>query len=316
LKLALEGLAAHLTERLLPIYLVSGDEPLLVGEAADAIRARARAADFSERQIFSVERSASVWDDIRQAGQALSLFAANRIVEIRLPSGKPGTSGAAALLRLFEAAGPDLLVLIVTGQLERETQSAEWVRCAQERGAWLPVRSVDRAALPRWLQSRFAAAGLKPAPEAIALLAERSEGNLLAARQEIDKLALLLPPGATVSVSEVAAGSADSARFNPFALTEAIRACDAARALRVLDGLRAEGAEVPLLLWVLVRELRALQGRGTPGVRLPFARLAARAGRADRMAKGLAAGDAWDELALLAVEMTGRRSLPLVRGAH
>lgn len=313
MKLAPESLGAHLTERLLPIYLVSGDEPLLVGEAADAIRTRARAANFSERQIFFVERSASVWEDIRQAAQTLSLFAANRIVEIRLPSGKPGTSGAAALLRLFEAAGPDLLVLIVSGQLERETQSAEWVRCAQERGAWLPIRTVDRARLPHWLQSRFAAAGLKPSPEAIALLAERSEGNLLAARQEIDKLALLLPAGASVTLNEVAAGSADSARFNPFALTEAIRAADAARALRVLDGLRAEGTEVPLLLWVLVRELRALQGRAGGVVHLPFARLAARAGRADRMAKGLAVGDAWDELALLALEMTGRRSLPLVR---
>jgi DNA polymerase-3 subunit delta len=315
LKLTIEGLGAHLTEQLLPVYLVSGDELLLVGEAADAIRARARAADFSERQIFFVERSGSVWEDIRQAAQALSLFSANRIVEIRLPSGKPGTSGAAALLRLFEAAGPDLLILIVTGQLERETQSAEWVQVAQKRGAWLPIRTVDRTRLPQWLQTRFAAAGLKPSQDAIALLAERSEGNLLAARQEIDKLALLLPPGASVTLSEVAAGSADSARFDPFALTEAIRASDAARALRVLDGLRAEGTELPLLLWVVVRELRALQARGTDGVRLPFARLAARAGRADRMAKGLAAGDAWDELALLAVEMTGRRSLPLVRSS-
>jgi len=187
------------------------------------------------------------------------------------------------------------------------------VQAAQRRGAWLPIRTVDRTRLPQWLQARFAAAGLTPSQDAIALLAERSEGNLLAARQEIDKLALLLPPGATVTLSEVAASSADGARFDPYALSEAIRASDAARALRVLDGLRAEGTEVPLLLWVMVRELRALQARGSAGVRLPMARLAARAGRADRMAKGLTLGDAWDELALLAVEMTGRRSLPLVR---
>lgn len=314
MKLTLEGLSAHLTERLLPIYLVSGDEPLLVSEALDSIRARARAADSYERQLFFIERSGAVWDEINQAGQALSLFAANRIVEIRMPSGKPGTSGAAVLLRLFEAAGPDLLILIVTGQLERETQGAQWVHAVQERGAWLPIRSVDRGRLPQWLQARFAAAGLKPSSEAIALLAERSEGNLLAARQEIDKLALLLPPGASVSLTDVAAGSADSARFDPFQLTDAIRAADAARALRILDGLRAEGVEVPLLLWALVRELRSLQARGGPaGARLAYARLAARAGRADRMAKGLSVGDAWDELALLSVEMTGRRTLPLVR---
>jgi DNA polymerase III subunit delta len=312
-KLTLEALSAHLTERLLSIYLVSGDEPLLVSEASDAIRARARAADFSERQIFFIERSGAVWEEINQAAQALSLFAANRIVEIRMPSGKPGTNGAKALLRLFEASGPDLLVLIVTGQLERETQGAEWVHAAQQRGAWLPIRMVDRGRLPQWLQARFAAAGLKPSNEAIALLVERSEGNLLAARQEIDKLALLMPRGACVEVADVEAGSADSARFDPFQLTEAIRASDAARALRILDGLRAEGAEVPLLLWALVRELRSLQGRGSAGARLPLARLAARAGRADRMAKGLALGDAWDELALLSVEMTGRRTLPLLR---
>jgi len=312
-KLSLDSLGSHLSQTLLPIYLISGDEPLLVSEAGDAIRARARSNGFTERQVFFIERAASVWQDINQESQALSLFATNRIVEIRMPGGKPGIAGAAALLRLFQAAGPDLLVLIVTGALERDTQGAEWVNAAQQRGAYLPIRSVDRATLPRWLQSRFAANGLKPTEEALALLAERSEGNLLAARQEIDKLALLLPAGAAVSASDVEAGSADSARFDVFQLTEAIRSGDAARALRVLGGLAAEGTEPPLLLWALVRELRGMQARAASAPRLPFARLTARAARADRMAKGLSAGDAWDELALLAVEMTGRRTLPLLR---
>jgi DNA polymerase-3 subunit delta len=312
-KLAVGELSAHLAETLLPLYLLSGDEPLLVSEASDAIRARARAADFAERRVFFIERGSAVWDEINQEAQALSLFSSHRIVEIRMPGGKPGIAGAAALLRLFQSAGKDLLVLIITGQLDRESQGAEWVQAAQQRGAYLPIRSVDRARLPQWLQSRFAAAGLKVSSDAIALLAERSEGNLLAARQEIDKLALLLPPGALVGAADVAASSADSARFDAFQLVDAVRNSDAPRALRILGGLRAEGAEALLVLWALVRELRMLQVRGALSSRLPLARLTARAGRADRMAKGLAQGDPWDELALLAVEMTGRRSLPLLR---
>ena len=321
MKLTLENLSAQLAERLLPVYLVSGDEPLLVGEASDAIRARARARGFAEREVFFIERSSAVWDEVRQAALSLSLFTSRRIVEIRMPGGKPGVTGAAALLRLFEAAGEDLLVVIIADKLERETQASEWVQALQRRGAWLPIWPVERARLPEWLRARFAAAGLTANSDALALLAERSEGNLLAARQEIDKLAMLLPRGATVSVAEVAAGSADSARFDVFQLGEAVRSADAARALRILGGLRAEGAEPVLVLWSLVRELRAQQAAAPSdaSVRaqgLPFARLAMRAGRADRMAKGLSAGDPWDELALLAVELTGLRSLPLVRAAE
>jgi DNA polymerase-3 subunit delta len=312
-KLSPEGLGDHLSQTLLPLYLVSGDEPLLVAEASDAIRARARASGFAERQVFFIERAASVWEEINQEAQALSLFAAKRLVEIRMPGGKPGTAGAAALLRLYQAAGPELLVLIITGQLERETQGAEWVDALAQRGAYLPIRMVDRAALPRWLHSRFAARALTASEDAVALLAERSEGNLLAANQEIDKLALLLAPGSAVSAAEVEVGSAHSARFDIFQLTDAVRAGDPARALRILGGLQAEGTEPPLVLWALGRELRAMQSRTAAAPRVPFARLTVRAGRADRMAKGLRHGDAWDEMALLAVEMTGRRSLPLLR---
>jgi len=318
MKLALEGLAAQLADRLLPVYLISGDEPLLVGEAADAVRARARAGGFTEREVFFFERNSAVWDQVRQAAQALSLFATRRLIEIRMPGGKPGPAGEAALQRLLPGCGEDLVVLLITGKLARETQAAEWVQAVQQRGAWLPIWPVPRAQLTPWLRSRFAAAGLAPSEAALELLAERSEGNLLAARQEIEKLSLLLPPGAQVSLAQLAASSADSARFDAFQLADAVRFGDAARALRILGGLRAEGAEALLILWALVRELRGIQAGGAAGVRrrtprLPFARLAARAGRADRMAKGLSTGDAWDELALLAVELTGLRTLPLTR---
>jgi DNA polymerase-3 subunit delta len=310
-KLSLDALPAQLGERLLPAYLVSGDEPLRVGEATDLIRARARAGGFSEREVFFVERASSVWEQIQQAAQSLSLFASRRLIELRLPTGKAGVAGGAALLRLLAAAGDDLLLLIITGKLERETQNAEWVQAVQARGAWLPIWPIERARLPQWLRQRARAAQLALSEEAIAMLAERCEGNLLAAQQELDKLALLWPSGTAVGAAEVAASSADSARFDVFQLAEAVRAKEAARALRILGGLQSEGAEPVLVLWALLRELRAMQ----TVARLPFARLTARAGRADRMAKGLASGDPWDELALLAVELCGIRTLPLLRTA-
>lgn len=323
MKLTLEALSSQLAQRLLPVYLVSGDEPLLVGEAADAIRACARTAGYTEREVFFIERGAAVWEGIEQASAALSLFAQRRLLEIRMPNGKPGTAGAAALQRLFAVAGEDITVLIVTDKLERESQSAAWVQTVQDKGAWLPIWTVDRTRLPQWLRHRFGVAGLSASDQAIALLAERCEGNLLAGKQEIDKLALLLPAGTRVSEADVAAGSADSARFDVFQLGESVRQGDPTRALRILQGLRAEGGEPVLVLWSLVRELRGMQGGGAPvgpggarrGPRPSWARLVARAARADRMAKGLASGEVWDELALLAVELTGRPTLPLPREA-
>jgi DNA polymerase III subunit delta len=318
MKLSLDELPSQLAQRLLPAYLISGDEPLRVGEASDLIRARARAAGYEEREVFFIERASAVWDEVQHSAQSLSLFANRRVIEIRMPTGKAGVSGAAALLRVIAAAGDELLLLVITGKLERETQGAEWVRALQARGAWLPIWPIARAQLPQWLQVRFRAAGLRADEEALELLAERSEGNLLAAQQEIDKLALLLPPGAAVSAIEVAASSADSARFDVFQLGEAVRAMEPGRSLRILAGLQAEGAEAPLVLWSLLRIMHGLQASG-PGAtgrsaaRLSFARLTARAARADRMAKGLERGDAWDELALLAVELCGLRPLPWLR---
>lgn len=312
MKLTLETLPVQLVQRLLPAWLVSGDDPLRVGEACDLIRARAREAGFNEREVFFIERAGSVWEEALQAAQSLSLFSERRVVEIRLPTGKAGVAGGAALQRLVAATGDDLLLLVVTGKLERDTQGAEWVRALEARGAWLPVWPVSLAQLPAWLRQRARAAQLTLDEEAAALLAERCEGNLLAAQQEIDKLALLLPRGARVGVAEVAASSAESARYDVLQLAEAVRNGDAARALRILSGLSAEGAEPPLVLWALLRELRALQGSGRN--RLPVARLIARAARADRLIKHLhASGDPWDEFMLLAAELCGVRTLPLAR---
>ncbi len=333
MKLAIDNLSAHLRGGLLPCYLVSGDEPLRAAEAADAIRAAARAAGFVEREVHFVERAAD-WSAIRASAGTLSLFGDRRILEIRLESAKPGKEGGAALVSLAEAAGPDLLVLVLMGRVDPDGQKSAWCRALEQRGAWIPVWDVEIGRLPQWLSQRCRRAGLEPTPAALQLLADRVEGNLLAAQQEIDKLALLVPAGA-LDAEQVLGAVADSARYDVFALGESVLSGDAARALRLLEGLRSEGVEPTLVLWSLVRELRRLwELRQAPGAahrpgarpsaaqaaalerasrrapRTPFARLASRALRADRMIKGRLAGSPWDEMLLLAAETCGVRMLP------
>ena len=324
MKLTSDSLATHLAQRLLPAYLISGDEPLLTGEAADAVRTRARAGGFTEREVHFIERSTD-WDEVRASAGNLSLFGSRRVLEIRLASARPGTAGNAALLALLAARDPDMLLLVIAPRLDREAQGAEWVRAIDEHGAWLAVWPVDAARLPAWLRLRSHSLGLEASEEALELLAARTEGNLLASHQELSKLVWLAPGGA-VSADTVLASVADSARFDVFQLGEAVLAGETTRALRMLAGLRAEGTEATLALWALIRALRDLwnahaggaappawQRRSAALIRgrqrapqLPFATLAARAVRADRMIKGRLAGDAWDEMALLVAELCGQ----------
>jgi len=318
LKLTADSLASHLREHLLPAYLISGDEPLLTGEAADALRARARAAGFTEREVHFPERAAD-WEEVRGSARNLSLFGARRLFEIRM-SARPGTAGNAALVALLEARDPDTLFLILTPRLDREAQSADWVRAVEAHGAWVQIWPVEAHRLTAWLRGRARQLGIAANEEALELLAERTEGNLLAAQQELSKLALLAG-AAPVTPETVLASVADSARFDVFQLSEAVLAGTAARALRVLAGLRAEGTEPTLVLWALTKALHdawgALGGAGAHGQRawrrqsaalelatrraphMAFTALTARAARADRVIKGRLAGNAWDELTLL-----------------
>lgn len=321
MKLSPETLKAHLAAQLLPVYVISGEEPLLAAEALDALRARAVAAGYTEREVFFLERNSASWDELRQSGKSLSLFGSRRVLELRMATGKPGNN-AALLLELIAAAGAEEVLLINTGKLDRDAQGAEWLRAAADRGAWIDIRAVDRGRLPAWLQSRFRAAGLKVDDAAIALITERCEGNLLAAQQEIDKLLLLRGKGATIGAADAAASSSQSARFDVFQLGSAVQARDAKRALSVIAGLRADGDEQLLALWVLARELRALEtadlNSGARRWRLHYARLTARALRVDRMIKGALTGDRfddyWDEMALLAAELCGLKTLPMTQG--
>lgn len=327
MKLTPESLTAHLADRLLPAYLVSGDEPLLAGEAADAIRARARAADFSEREVHFIERAAD-WDDVRASAANLSLFGARRVLEIRLTTARPGAAGNAALLALLAMRDPATLLLILTPRLDRDAQGADWVRAAEQHGGWVQVWPVDAQRLVAWLRSRASRLGLQVSEDALELLAARTEGNLLAAQQELSKLPLLIP-GKHVTADTVLASVADSARFDVFQLGETVLAGDAARSLRMLAGLRAEGTEATLALWALTKALRdvwtAREGGGRVPAwqrqgaalakalrrapRLSFPALAQRASRADRMVKGRLVGDAWDEMALLVLELCGQPAL-------
>ncbi len=330
MKLNPDSLLTHLQQSLAPSYLVSGDDPLLTGEAADAIRARAKASGFTERDVHFMERGAD-WNDVRASTGNLSLFASRRLVEIRLPSGKAGTSGNSTLADLLARQDPDTLLLILTPRLDRDAQAADWVRAIEARGAWVQVWPVDADRLVGWLRARSRRMKLEVNDEALELLAERTEGNLLAASQELQKLSLIAP-GGRAGAETVLESVADSARFDVFQLGEAVLAGDAPRALRVLAGLRAEGVEPTLALWSLTKAIRDIWGAmASPGgfrprawqrqaaaldqgvrraPRLSFSALALRATRADRMVKGRLAGNAWDEIALLATDICAIPAVP------
>lgn len=328
MKLTPDALTTHLEQQLLRVYLVSGDEPLLTGEAADAIRASARSRGFTERNVHFLERG-SDWDDVRASAGNMSLFGSRRVVEIRM-SGKPGVAGGAALVSMLEIDDRDTVFLILTPRLDRDAPSSNWVKAVEAHGAWIQVWPIDADRIAGWLRARARKLGLTVASEGIELLAERTEGNLLAAHQELEKLRLIAPEE-QITADTILASVADSARFDVFQLGESVLAGDTERALRMLAGLRAEGVEATLVLWALTKAVRDLWGSATASSgskprawgrqaaalekgarrapRLPFAALSVRAGRADRMVKGRLLGDAWDEMALLAAEICGRPAL-------
>lgn len=256
MKISGDNLAGNLARKLSGIYLVSGDEPLLVNEAADAIRAKARSQGFTERDLNSVDRSFD-WQALLSNSRALSLFAERKIIEIRLPNPTPGDQGAKAIVELASEGSPDNLVLIITGKMDGRVQNSRWVSAIDKHGVVVQIWPVDLARLPAWIRERLGRHNLKADASAAALLAERVEGNLLAAHQEIEKLALLLPPG-SVCADDILGAVADSARFDVLQVGEAAMRGQAARALRILEGLRGEAVEPPIVLWALHKDLQWL----------------------------------------------------------
>jgi DNA polymerase III subunit delta len=267
MQISADRLASHLERELRAVYTVWGDEPLLAQEAADAIRAAARVAGCSERQVHTVAGAHFDWSALLGASQALSLFADRQLIEIRIPSGKPGKDGSEGLQRYCEIAtesgGRDVVTLVQLPRLDRSQQSSAWFGALDRAGVSVRVDPVERQALPRWIAERLAAQGQHVAAgsdgqRALTFFADRVDGNLLAAHQEIQKLALLYPPG-EIAFEQIETAVLDVARYDVFRLGEAVLAGQVARALRMLDGLRSAGETAVLVQWTLAEDIRGLK---------------------------------------------------------
>ena len=265
MQLAAAQLANHLQKGLRLLYTLHGDEPLLLQEAADAIRAAARAQGYTERTVHTVAGAHFDWSAVLAAGSSLSLFADKQIVEVRIPSGKPGKDGSAALQQLAESAvGNDsTLTLVLLPRLDKQTKNGAWFSALDGAGATLQIDAIERAALPQWIAQRLAGQGQRvpagePGQRALAFFADRVEGNLLAAHQEIAKLALLYPAG-ELSAEQIEAAVLNVARYDVFKLSEAVLGGQRARVQRMLDGLQAEGEPEVLVHYTLAEDIRALK---------------------------------------------------------
>lgn len=256
MKIQANRLSSHLIKSLAPCYLVTGDEFLLVDEALDAIREKARASGFTSRELH-VATTGFDWHALTASTGNLSLFAEQRIIELRLPTGKPGKSGSAAIIDLVEQSGPELLFIVTGPKLDKSSSASKWARSIDQKGVSLPLWPIGVRELPGWIANRMRAAGLEPDRDAVTLIADRVEGNLLAAQQEIEKLRLILGAG-KVSAEAVNEAVANNSRYDVYKLTDAALAGDAKRSVRILGGLRAEGVEPVIVMWALTRELRTL----------------------------------------------------------
>ena len=309
-------LEGHLARQLAAVYAIYGDEPLLVLEAADAVRAAARKQGFAEREVYEPGRSFD-WSELAHAGASLSLFGGRKIVELRLASGKPAAPAADALVAWCERPNPETLLLVTMPKPEGGGWwEAPWFLALSKAGMVVEAAQVTRAALPAWLEKRLARQKQHASREVLEYLADRVEGNLLAAHQEVQKLALLAPEG-ELSFETVHECVADVARFDTYAAAEALVKGDTQRYLRVLDGLRAEGEQPTYLLFTISSVLFALSN---PAERLNKAqqqivasarrykpealrRAVSRAAEVDRAIKGVGTGEAWEEFAKLGLEL-------------
>ncbi len=258
-----DQLAAHLQKGLRPIYTVWGDEPLLAQEAGDAIRSAARAAGCTERQVHTVAGAHFDWSGLLGAAMAMSLFSERQLIEIRIPSGKPGKDGSEALQRYCASLSDDVVTLVQLPRLDRTQQTSAWFGALDAAGVTLRVDPIERKALPQWIAQRLAQQGQRveggdAGQRTLAFFADRIEGNLLAAHQEIQKLGLLYPAG-ELGFEQIESAVLNVARYDVFKLGEAALAGQVARALRMLAGLQAEGEAAVLVHWTLAEDIRALR---------------------------------------------------------
>ncbi len=321
MKIQANQLSSHLMKSLAPCYLVTGDEHLLVDESLDLIRKKARERGFTSRELH-VATTGFDWQSLTASTRNLPLFAEQRIIELRLPTGKPGKPGSQAIIDLVEQAGPELLFIVTGPKLDRSGSASKWAKTIDQKGVSLPLWPIGVRELPGWIANRMRVAGLQPDRDAVSLIADRVEGNLLAAQQEIEKLRLILGAG-KVTAEAVNDAVANSSRYDVYKLADAALAGDANRSVKILGGLRAEGVEPVIVMWALTRELRTLatlddvirQGGDLGGAMQKsgvwrnrqglvrscigrhqhgdFHRMLKATGRADAAAKGQRAGNPW-----------------------
>lgn len=326
-----DQLASVLERSLAPAWLVCGDEPLQVMEALDAIRAACRAQQYLERQVFDIDKDFQ-WQDFSDEAASLSLFSDRKILELRMPGGKPGREGSAAIKAYLDNPPEDHVLIVSTGKLDRGSKNTAWYKAIDKAGIVVTCWPKQGRELMTWLQQRFASRDMQATPEALQYVSEHVEGNLLAAAQEIDKLALLLGPG-PVDIEAIRRTLTDNSRYSIFELADSALQGDSLRAHKIVDHIQAEGVEAVVVNWALAREIRLLttlaanSGAGDAvlrkaGVwqnRIPLFRqclsrhgeklfrlLLQRCARIDRIAKGVEAGNVWDELRSVSARLAGR----------
>ncbi len=339
MQLRIDALDAHLAKSLAPLYVITSDEHLLALEAGDKIRHAARAQGFSEREVMTIERGFK-WGELLAANQSQSLFGDKKLIELRIPTGKPGKDGGQALQQYAATLSPDNVTLITLPKLDWATQKAAWVSALQQAGAFIDIPLVERAQLPAWIGARLALQRQNADKQSIGFIADRVEGNLLAAHQEIQKLSLLYPEG-KLTFEQIQDAVLNVARYDVFKLNEAMLSGDAERLVRMVEGLKGEGEALPLVLWAVAEEVRMLlklkagvaQGKALGSLlkeyriwgprerlmepalrRLSLAtleRALQEAAQIDKMIKGLRAkafsGDAWDALRELGLKVAHGR---------
>jgi DNA polymerase-3 subunit delta len=326
-----EQLAGHLERELKPVYVVYGDEPLLVIEAADAIRASARRRGFDEREVLTA-LSGFNWTELHHAAGNMSLFGGRKLIDLRIPTGKPGRDGAAAIADYCARPSPDALLLVTLPGLDWRDEKAAWLGALAAAGVAVKLIPPNLGELPAWIAGRLRRQEQSADAEGLRFIAERVEGNLIAAHQEIQKLGLLHPPGA-LSLAQIQDAVLNVARYDIDGLREALLAGDVARLTRTIDGLHQEGEAPPLVLWAMTEEVRALaqiktglqSGQPLDGLlrdakvwgprqslikralqRIDASRAnaaLAHAAQIDRMIKGLGSGDVWNEFLRLGLRL-------------
>lgn len=335
MRLKPEQLGAELQKSLAPVYFISGDEPLQLGELADAVRTAARQSGFLTREVFSVEAGFE-WNDLTVATDSYSIFSDKKIIDLRLPSGTPGTEGSKALTAYCGRLPADTVLLITAGKLAGAALKTRWLQALDKAGIVIRVWPLEGPDLIRWLQQRMQRRGLKAEPESLKILAARIEGNLLAAAQEIEKLYVLYGPG-QLSGQQILDAVADSSRYDVFKLVDCVLGAHINRIFKVLSGLQAEGVAAPVVLWALTREARMLikmkraiaQGQNRELVfknhqvrdkrKQPVGHALNRlsehdlgnvlllSAKADRQIKGQQKGDAWETLRIICLTFASVR---------